>query len=182
MIRGKRCYPAILSTHAFSVLFAQTLKGRALASAGLAPGHLVELVALLDDGTITRRAGQRVVHELVGPPDEEDDDDGTGGRVWEESANPSAAGFEFARYTPGSVRALVNSLNLAILRDSAAIRAILQQAMAEEPDARELFLRGDAKMRARMERKFIGEVIKRSGGRADPQVVGKMVRGWQAES
>ena len=77
----------------------------------------------------------------------------------------------------GSPKAIVEEKGLVQISDPAALEAIIDEVMADNPDELAKYRAGKKKLQGF----FVGQVMKRSGGRADPkltnQLLGKKLNG-----
>ncbi len=71
----------------------------------------------------------------------------------------------------GSPAALVEARGLGMISDPAAITAIADELLAAHPAEVEAF-RGD---KTKLQGFFVGQLMKRSGGRADPQLANRIL-------
>ena len=71
----------------------------------------------------------------------------------------------------GSARAVVEAKGLSQVSDPAEIAAIIDEVMAANPQQLEQFRAGKTKLQGF----FTGQVMKASGGRVNPKVLGKML-------
>jgi aspartyl-tRNA(Asn)/glutamyl-tRNA(Gln) amidotransferase subunit B len=71
----------------------------------------------------------------------------------------------------GSPAALVEARGLGMISDPAAITAIADELLAAHPAEMEAFRGGKTKLQGF----FVGQLMKRSGGRADPQLANRIL-------
>jgi aspartyl-tRNA(Asn)/glutamyl-tRNA(Gln) amidotransferase subunit B len=71
----------------------------------------------------------------------------------------------------GSPAALVEARGLGMISDPAAITAIADELLAAHPAEVEAFRGGKTKLQGF----FVGQLMKRSGGRADPQLANRIL-------
>ena len=71
----------------------------------------------------------------------------------------------------GSAGALVKARGLGMISDPEAIRAIVEELLAAHPSEVEAFRGGKTKLQGF----FVGQLMKRTGGRADPQLANKLL-------
>jgi aspartyl-tRNA(Asn)/glutamyl-tRNA(Gln) amidotransferase subunit B len=110
-----------------------------LAETKLTAGHLVELVRLVGDGTVSATGAKQALEEA----------------------------FE----TGDDVEAIVERRGLRQVQDASALEAWVDEAIAENPGPVEQYLGGkDGALNAVM-----GQVIKKSGGAANPQAVRELL-------
>ncbi|MFP3938904.1 MAG: glutamine--tRNA ligase/YqeY domain fusion protein [Thermoanaerobaculia bacterium] len=102
--------------------------------------ELAELVALVDDGTLSSTLGREVLEELV------------------------ARG--------GSPREIVRRRDLEQVSDAAALEAAVERALAEHPEEAERLRSGEDKLRGF----FVGRVMRATGGKANPELVQRLLR------
>ncbi len=101
----------------------------------ITPQNLAEILALVDDGTITTSTGKDLLHKLE-----------TAGR---------------------SIREIVEQEGLAQVTDSDAIYTICQDVMDDNPRQVQEYREGNQAVLGW----FMGQVMSRTGGKADPQAV-----------
>ncbi len=106
----------------------------------LTPAVLAELVALIEDGTISGKIAKDILPELI------------------------AQG--------GSVKALVESKGLIQISDSGELEKIIDEAIASNPKELEQYRGGKTKLLGF----FVGQVMKQSGGRADPKLTNQLLQ------
>ena len=106
----------------------------------LTPAVLAELVALIEDGTISGKIAKDILPELI------------------------AQG--------GSVKALVESKGLIQISDSGELEKIIDEAIAANPKELEQYRGGKTKLLGF----FVGQVMKQSGGRADPKLTNQLLQ------
>jgi aspartyl-tRNA(Asn)/glutamyl-tRNA(Gln) amidotransferase subunit B len=106
----------------------------------LTPIVLAELVALIEDGTISGKIAKDLLPELI------------------------AQG--------GSVKALVESKGLVQISDSGELEKIIDEAIAANPKELEQYRGGKTKLLGF----FVGQVMKQSGGRADPKLTNQLLQ------
>ncbi len=71
----------------------------------------------------------------------------------------------------GSVKAIVESRGLGMISDPAAITAIVAELLAAHPEEVEAFRGGKTKLQGF----FVGQLMKRTGGRADPKLANRIL-------
>lgn len=106
----------------------------------LTPAVLAELVALIEDGTISGKIAKDLLPELI------------------------AQG--------GSVKALVESKGLVQISDSGELEKIIDEVIATNPKELEQYRGGKTKLLGF----FVGQVMKQSGGRADPKLTNQLLQ------
>ncbi len=106
----------------------------------LTPVVLAELVALIEDGTISGKIAKDLLPELI------------------------AQG--------GSVKALVESKGLVQISDSGELEKIIDEVIASNPKELEQYQGGKTKLLGF----FVGQVMKQSGGRADPKLTNQLLQ------
>ncbi|MCS7253477.1 MAG: Asp-tRNA(Asn)/Glu-tRNA(Gln) amidotransferase subunit GatB [Armatimonadota bacterium] len=74
--------------------------------------------------------------------------------------------------TGKDAQTIVNEMGLVQITDEAQLRPIVDRVIAENPDAVEKFRKGDEKVLGF----FVGQVMRATKGRANPQIVNKLVR------
>jgi aspartyl-tRNA(Asn)/glutamyl-tRNA(Gln) amidotransferase subunit B len=110
-----------------------------LAESKLTAGHLVELVRLVGNGTVSATGGKQALEEAFGTGDD--------------------------------VEAIVERRGLKQVQDASALEAWVDEAIAENPGPVAQYLGGkDGALNAVM-----GQVIKKSGGAANPQAVRELL-------
>ena len=111
----------------------------------LTPAALAEMVALIEDGTISNKIGKDLLPDLLNKG--------------------------------GSPKKIVESKGLSQISDPAEIEAMIDEVLAANPDELAKFRAGKTKLKGF----FVGQVMKRTGGRADPkltnQLLGKKLAG-----
>ncbi len=105
----------------------------------LKPTTLAELVALIEDGTISGKIAKDILPELL-----------TQG---------------------GSAKELVERKGLIQISDAGALEAIVEQVLAANPKELEQYRNGKTKLLGF----FVGQVIKQTGGRADPKLTNQLL-------
>ena len=105
----------------------------------LKPTTLAELVALIEDGTISGKIAKDILPELL-----------TNG---------------------GSAKELVERKGLIQISDTSALEAIIEQVVAANPKELEQYRNGKTKLLGF----FVGQVIKQTGGRADPKLTNQLL-------
>ncbi|MFM7643104.1 MAG: Asp-tRNA(Asn)/Glu-tRNA(Gln) amidotransferase subunit GatB [Cyanobium sp.] len=73
--------------------------------------------------------------------------------------------------TGGSAKSLVTAKGLGMISDPAAIAAIVEELLAAHPAEVEAFRGGKTKLQGF----FVGQLMKRTGGRADPQLANRLL-------
>ncbi|MFM7266274.1 MAG: Asp-tRNA(Asn)/Glu-tRNA(Gln) amidotransferase GatCAB subunit B, partial [Cyanobium sp.] len=71
----------------------------------------------------------------------------------------------------GSPAALVEARGLGMISDPAAITAIVDELLAAHPEEVAAFRGGKTKLQGF----FVGQLMKRTGGRADPQLANRIL-------
>ena len=104
------------------------------------PGHLAELIRLVDDGTVSRSAAKKVLAE----------------------------GLESGE-APGT---LVEKLDLVQISDDSALEGEVDAVLEAHPDEVERYRGGEAKLLGF----FVGQVMKRTRGQANPKRVNEILR------
>lgn len=74
--------------------------------------------------------------------------------------------------TGKDAQTIVNEMGLVQITDEAQLRPIVERIIAENPDAAEKFRKGDEKVIGF----FVGQVMRATKGRANPQIVNKLIR------
>jgi aspartyl-tRNA(Asn)/glutamyl-tRNA(Gln) amidotransferase subunit B len=115
------------------------------ASFPVSPGTLARLIRLVDEGTINRGAARKVLDRLLAHASEAPD---------APAADPAA---------------LVEEMGLAQVSDADRIDAWVDDALTSHPQEVERYRGGEKRLRGF----FMGEVMKRSRGKADPQEVAR---------
>ena len=105
----------------------------------LKPSTLAELIALIEDGTISGKIAKDILPELL-----------TEG---------------------GSAKELVERKGLIQISDTGAIEAIIEQVIQANPKELEQYRNGKTKLLGF----FVGQVIKQTGGRADPKLTNQLL-------
>lgn len=105
----------------------------------LKPSTLAELIALIEDGTISGKIAKDILPELL------------------------AEG--------GSAKELVERKGLIQISDTGAIEAIIEQVIQANPKELEQYRNGKTKLLGF----FVGQVIKQTGGRADPKLTNQLL-------
>jgi aspartyl-tRNA(Asn)/glutamyl-tRNA(Gln) amidotransferase subunit B len=113
---------------------------RPLTSCPVPPGSLAELVALIDEGTITGKIAKDVFEKM-----------------WTGGEGP---------------RAIVEREGLTQVSDEGAIDAAVQKVIARSPDQVATYRKGKTNTIGW----FVGQVMKETGGRANPQVVTALLK------
>jgi aspartyl-tRNA(Asn)/glutamyl-tRNA(Gln) amidotransferase subunit B len=111
-------------------------------SSPVEPGSLAGLIGLVRDGTLGSAGAKQVFAALV---------DGEGG---------------------GDPRRIVEERGLGQIADTGALRAIVEEVVAANPQQAEQLRAGKAALTGY----FVGQVMKRTGGRAEPKAVQELVR------
>jgi aspartyl-tRNA(Asn)/glutamyl-tRNA(Gln) amidotransferase subunit B len=106
----------------------------------LTGGQLAELVAIVEDGTVSSSAAKDVLQGVL---------DGE-----------------------GDPRAVAASRDLVQISDTSALSDAVAQALADNPDAIESYKAGETKVIGFL----VGQVMRATQGRADPQLVNEMLR------
>jgi aspartyl-tRNA(Asn)/glutamyl-tRNA(Gln) amidotransferase subunit B len=115
--------------------------GRDIADCPVAPAALAELVALIDDGTISGKIAKEVFAKMYATGD--------------------------------SARVIVEREGLVQVTDRAAIEAACRAAIAGNPKQVEQYRAGKTAMLGY----FVGQVMKATAGKANPQLVNEILRG-----
>jgi aspartyl-tRNA(Asn)/glutamyl-tRNA(Gln) amidotransferase subunit B len=105
----------------------------------LKPTTLAELIALIEDGTISGKIAKDILPDLL-----------TEG---------------------GSAKELVERKGLIQISDTGALEAIIDQVLIANPKELEQYRNGKTKLLGF----FVGQVIKQTGGRADPKVTNQLL-------
>jgi len=106
----------------------------------LTGAQLAELVAIMEDGTVSSSAAKEVLGGVL-------------------------AG-------EGDPRSVAESRDLVQISDSSALEAAVDEALASNPDAVESYQAGEAKVVGFL----VGQVMRATQGKADPQLVNEMLR------
>jgi aspartyl-tRNA(Asn)/glutamyl-tRNA(Gln) amidotransferase subunit B len=114
-------------------------RGGDLAAFPVRPSGLAELVALVEEGTISQNVGKEVLARMV---------EGDRG-----------------------AREIVDAEGLAQVSDAGALEGWIQDVLEAHPDEVARFRGGETRLRGY----FMGEVMKRSGGKADPKEVNRIL-------
>ena len=104
------------------------------------PEHIRELVALIDNGTISGKIAKTVFEEMFASGDRPDK--------------------------------IVADKGLVQVSDAGAIKAIIAEVMTENPDSVEGYRSGKDKLFGF----FVGQVMKKSGGKANPALVNDLLK------
>lgn len=112
---------------------------KAITDIPLTPESLGELVALIEDNTISSKIAKDILPELL-----------TQG---------------------GSAKALIESKGLVQVSDPAVIEAVIDQILVDHPDELEKYRGGKKKLLGF----FVGQVMKRTSGRADPKLTNQLL-------
>jgi aspartyl-tRNA(Asn)/glutamyl-tRNA(Gln) amidotransferase subunit B len=121
------------------VLAAVKDEGGDLASYRVRPAGLVELIVLVDEGTISPNVGKEVLSRMA--------------------------------QTGRGAGEIVEAEGLAQVSDSGALEGWIGEVLAAHPDEVARFRDGESRLRGY----FMGEVMKRSGGKADPKEVNRIL-------
>ncbi len=121
------------------VLAAVKERGGDLAAYPVRPPGLAELIALVEEGTISQNVGKEVLARMA-----------EGGR---------------------GAREIVEAEGLAQVSDAGALEGWIQEVLEAHPDEVARFRGGEARLRGY----FMGEVMKRSKGKADPKEVNRIL-------
>ena len=78
---------------------------------------------------------------------------------------------EMARTGRGVPEAIMREMGLEQVRDEGAIEAVVRQVLEQNPKEVDRYRKGEKKLLGF----FVGQVMKASGGKADPKVVGEIV-------
>ncbi len=105
----------------------------------LTPAALAEMVALIEDGTISNKIGKDMLPDLLNKG--------------------------------GSPKKIVESKGLSQISDPAEIEAMIDEVLAANPDELAKFRAGKTKLKGF----FVGQVMKRTGGRADPKLTNQLL-------
>lgn len=119
--------------------------GHAIEDCPVTPSWLAELIALVEDGTISRRAGKEVLD-----------------KSYAEARSPAA---------------IVERDGYRQVSDTGAIEAMVREVVAANPKQLAQLLGGKDKLRGF----FVGQVMKRSKGQANPKVVQEVLATVLAE-
>ncbi len=106
---------------------------------GLKPENLAELVALIEQGTISGKIAKEILPELL--------------------------------ENGGSVQKLVESKGMTSISNPAEITALIDRIMVANPKELEAYRAGKTKLLGF----FVGQVMKESGGRAEPQLTNQIL-------
>jgi glutaminyl-tRNA synthetase len=79
--------------------------------------------------------------------------------------------FERVVETGNNPSAIVDELSLGMISDEAVIAALVEETFKENPDTLEKFAAGKKNVFGFI----VGQILKKSGGKADPQIVNKLV-------
>ena len=112
---------------------------KAITDIPLTPESLGELVALIEDNTISSKIAKDILPELL-----------TQG---------------------GSAKALIERKGLVQVSDPAVIEAVIDQILVDHPDELEKYRGGKKKLLGF----FVGQVMKRTSGRADPKLTNQLL-------
>ncbi|MGB3557719.1 MAG: Asp-tRNA(Asn)/Glu-tRNA(Gln) amidotransferase subunit GatB, partial [Geitlerinemataceae cyanobacterium] len=105
----------------------------------LQPATLVELLKLIEDGTISGKIAKEILPELLA--------DG------------------------GSAKELVDRKGLTQISDTSALEQIVDETIADHPQELEAYRNGKTKLQGF----FVGQVMKRTSGRADPKLTNQLL-------
>eukprot|EP00899_Mesostigma_viride_P012386 jgi/Mesvir1/21148/Mv18081-RA.1 len=105
----------------------------------LTPARLTEMMALIDDGTISGKIGKEILTTLL-----------------KEDVNP---------------KDLIDKLGLVQISDSSALEKIIDDVIAANPQQLEQYRAGKTKLKGF----FVGQIMKQSGGRADPELTHELL-------
>ena len=106
----------------------------------LTPKHLVEMLALIDKGTISGKIAKTVFEEMY--------------------------------KTGKDAGAIVKEKGLVQISDEAGIEKIVDEILDNNPEEVERFRAGEAKLMGF----FVGQVMKETGGKANPKIVNELLR------
>jgi aspartyl-tRNA(Asn)/glutamyl-tRNA(Gln) amidotransferase subunit B len=139
------------------VLAAAKARGMEVGAFPVGAEALAELIALVREGRINRRVAGRVLDEMLDRA---------------EAGGADAAGAQ-GDGAEGAARpaAIVEEKGWAQIGDEARIERWLEEVVAAHPEEWERLHAGEVRLRGF----FIGEVMARSGGRADPKAVARVV-------
>lgn len=125
------------------VLALANTSGEEVESLGLEPEGLAELLTLVSDGRVNRRAGRTILERMVAS--------GSGGA--------------------GAAEAIMEAEGLSQISDGGRIQGWVEEVLAAHPDEVTRFRGGER----RLQGFFMGEVMKRSRGKADPGEVARIL-------
>lgn len=114
-------------------------KKLSISEIALKPDTLAELIALIENGTISGKIAKDILPELL-----------TEG---------------------GSAKELVERKGLIQISDTDALEAIVEQVIAANPKELEQYRKGKTKLIGF----FVGQVLKQTGGRADPKITNQLL-------
>jgi aspartyl-tRNA(Asn)/glutamyl-tRNA(Gln) amidotransferase subunit B len=139
------------------VLAAARSRGLEAGALPVGAGALAELIGLVREGRVNRQVARRVLDEMLD-------------RV---EAGGADAGGADAGGAEGAVRpaAIVEEKGWAVIGDEARLERWLEEVVAAHPEEWERLRAGEVRLRGF----FIGEVMARSAGRADPKTVARVV-------
>jgi aspartyl-tRNA(Asn)/glutamyl-tRNA(Gln) amidotransferase subunit B len=132
--------PGTVANWISNTLFAlMNESGQTIGEILIQPDQLVELVALVEDGTISQNTGKEVLAEM----------------------------FQSGEGAP----AIVERQGLAQISDEAALSAIVADVLAANPEQVSAFREGKRSLQGW----FIGQVMRETQGKANPQLVSRLV-------
>jgi aspartyl-tRNA(Asn)/glutamyl-tRNA(Gln) amidotransferase subunit B len=115
-------------------------ENRTIEECSVKPEQLAEMIALIDEGTISGKIGKTVFEEM---------------------------------YRSGkTAREIVSEKGLTQISDTAAIEKAIDEVIAKSQKEAERFRGGDEKLMGF----FVGQVMKATGGKANPQMVNELLR------
>ena len=116
------------------------LKGRSITEVGIGGAQLGELVALIDDGTISGKIAKDVFAEML--------------------------------KSGGSPRAIVKDQGMVQVSDAGTLDPIVAEVLAKNPDSIAKYRAGKTNILGFL----VGQVLKQSGGKANPKLVNELLR------
>lgn len=100
------------------------------------------------------------------------------GRIKDQTLNSKTAKtvFEAVLAKEGGIDDIIEARGLVQVTDTGAIEAIVDQVMAENPEQVENYRQAPSDKQGKMLGFFVGQVMKQSGGKANPQAVNEILR------
>ena len=133
--------PKVVSNWVMSELLRE-LKGdeREIDACPIPPGHLAELLQMLDEGVISGKIAKTVLAHM---------------------------------YRSGKrAQVIVEEQSLTQVKDQGAIESVIMEVLEENPTEVELYRQGKAKLLGF----FVGQVMRKTKGKANPQLVNKILQ------
>jgi aspartyl-tRNA(Asn)/glutamyl-tRNA(Gln) amidotransferase subunit B len=100
------------------------------------------------------------------------------GRIHDQTLNSKTAKtvFEALMNEEGSVDEIIQARGLVQVTDTGAIEAMVDQVMTEHPEQVENYRQASSDKQGKMLGFFVGQVMKQSGGKANPKAVNEILR------